>query len=292
MTRPPGPDPWTSLRSTPASLAIRLANGEAFTRVASAGAMDAVGAVVGCGAGGAFAGVAGALFAAGATAPSPSTFSPGFPIHATTFPTGTVLPSGTTTLRSWPSARATSSMTALSVSTSASVSPDLTASPSCFVHFTRRPSSIVGDNASMWTLVAIQVQNLPCRRHNFLGRCLRRALEMLVVGHGHIGLGDTLHRRIEIVECVALYEIHDLRPDSDVRPPLFADHRAVRFLDRFENRRLVQRAEGPQIEYFRRNVLLGELIRRFLRHGECLGVADERHIAARTLDFRLADRDD
>src|SRR3989449_8824399 len=37
-TRPPGPDPLTSLRSTPASRAIRLASGEAFTRVTSAGA--------------------------------------------------------------------------------------------------------------------------------------------------------------------------------------------------------------------------------------------------------------
>src|SRR5882762_5111908 len=291
-TRPPGPEPCTSLRSTPASFAIRRASGEAFTRVASAGAAAGAG---GGGAGaraaaGGGAAAAGAGFA-GAAAPSPSTFSPGFPIHATTFPTGTVVPSGTITFNSCPSARATSSMTALSVSTSASVSPDFTGSPSCFAHFTRRPSSIVGDSASMWTLVAIQVQNLPCRRHDFLGRCLRRALEMLVVGHGDVGLGHALHRRIEVVECVALNQIHDLRPDSDVRPPLFDDHRAVRFLDRLENRRLVQRAEGPQIEHFRRNVLLGELIRRFLRHGECLGVADERHIAARTLDFRLADRD-
>src|SRR5437764_14125797 len=36
-TRPPGPEPVTSLRSTPASFAIRLASGEAFTRVASPG---------------------------------------------------------------------------------------------------------------------------------------------------------------------------------------------------------------------------------------------------------------
>src|SRR5947199_10449621 len=36
-TRPPGPEPVTSLRSTPASFAIRRASGEAFTRVASAG---------------------------------------------------------------------------------------------------------------------------------------------------------------------------------------------------------------------------------------------------------------
>src|SRR5712691_3463673 len=151
---------------------------------------------------------------------------------AISFPTGTVCPSATPTCRSTPSARAIRSMMALSVSTSASVSPDFTGSPSCLFHFTSRPSSIVGDNASMWTLVAIQVQNLPCRRHNFLGRCLRRALEMLVVGHGHIGLRDTLHRRIEIVECVTLNEIHHLRADPDVRPALFDDDCAIGLLDR------------------------------------------------------------
>src|SRR5213080_4832405 len=35
-TRPPGPDPVTSFRSTPESFAMRFANGDAFTRVASA----------------------------------------------------------------------------------------------------------------------------------------------------------------------------------------------------------------------------------------------------------------
>src|ERR1051325_589854 len=166
MTRPPGPEPWTSLRSTPASLAMRRASGDAFTRVASAaiatgaaaGAGAALGCAVGAGAGAGLGAGAGAGFGAavpGSGLSAPSTFSPGFPIQATTFPTGTVVPSLTSTLSSWPSARATSSMTALSVSTSASVSPDFTASPSCFVHFTRRPSSIVGESASMWTLVAM-----------------------------------------------------------------------------------------------------------------------------------------
>ena len=84
-----------------------------------------------------------------AAAPPPSTFSPGAPMYATTLPTGTVLPSAVSTLIRWPSARATSSMTALSVSTSARVSPVFTASPSRFVHLTRRPSSIVGESASM-----------------------------------------------------------------------------------------------------------------------------------------------
>src|SRR5439155_816090 len=37
-TRPPGPEPVTTFRSTPASRAIRLASGDAFTRVTSPGA--------------------------------------------------------------------------------------------------------------------------------------------------------------------------------------------------------------------------------------------------------------
>ena len=77
------------------------------------------------------------------------------PITPTSDPTGAVAPSGTSRFLSSPSPRATSSITALSVSTSASTSPVFTASPSALSHFTRRPSSIVGESASMNTLVAI-----------------------------------------------------------------------------------------------------------------------------------------
>src|SRR5712664_471132 len=300
MTRPPGPEPWTSLRSTPASFAIRFASGEALTRVASAGAAGAgAGAVTGAGVGGLTAPCsrlpAPAVFAApGSPLPVPSTFSPGFPIHATTLPTGTVVPSGTMTFSSCPSARATNSMTALSVSTSASVSPDFTGSPSCFVHFTRRPSSIVGDSASMWTLVAmalLEVQHAARGGHDLLGRRLGGAFEKLVVGHGHVSLSHALHRRVEVVERVALNEIHDLRTDSGVWPPFLDDDRAVGLLDRFENRGFVQRAEGSQVEHLSGHVLLGELIGRLLGNGEGLGVADERDIGPLALDVRTSDRD-
>ena len=52
-------------------------------------------------------------------------------------------------------------MVALSVSISASTSPSETASPSCFSHRTTCPSSMVGDRASICTLVAIST--LPVR---------------------------------------------------------------------------------------------------------------------------------
>src|SRR5207244_763505 len=133
-TRPPGPDPLTSLRSTPASRAIRLASGEAFTRVRSAGAgstppASRIPLPDGAGAG------------RGAAAGRALTVSPGEAMMATTLPTATVWPSAAATCRSTPSARATRSITALSVSTSASVSPVFTGSPSRLCHFTLRPDS-------------------------------------------------------------------------------------------------------------------------------------------------------
>src|SRR5215831_15513644 len=95
-TRPPGPEPRTSFKSTPRSLASRRASGEArTTRVASAGA-------TGTGAGAGFVAGAGAADgreptaddafgpAAAAAAGAESTFSPGAPTIATVAPTGTV----------------------------------------------------------------------------------------------------------------------------------------------------------------------------------------------------------
>src|SRR5207237_8058727 len=49
-TRPPGPEPVTSFRSTPVSFAIRRASGEAFTRVASVGGAASAVTVTGAGA--------------------------------------------------------------------------------------------------------------------------------------------------------------------------------------------------------------------------------------------------
>src|SRR6267143_1404186 len=291
-TRPPGPEPCTSFRSTPASFAIRFASGDAFTRVAAGGVtgVDCAGDGAGAAARGDMGGVG-----AGLSSRAPSTFSPGFPIHATTFPTGTVLPSGTTTLISWPSARATNSLMALSVSTSASVSPDLTASPSCFVHFTSRPSSIVGDNASMWTLVAmglLAVQHAPDGGDDLLGRRLGRALEQLVVRHRDVGLGDALHRRVEIIEGIPLDDVDDLRPDPAVRPAFLHHDRPGGLLDRFENRRLIDGTQRPQVEHFGRHVVLRELLRRLQCDAQRLRMAHQRHVAALALDVGAPDRDD
>src|SRR5450755_2099886 len=98
-------------------------------------------------------------------------------------------------------------MTALSVSTSARTSPTATVSPVFFFHSTRRPSSIVGDSASITTLVAmlsVPVADLVDGRDD-LGRVrFGGLLEMFVVRHRYVGLVDPNDRSIERVECLAL----------------------------------------------------------------------------------------
>ncbi len=147
-TRPPGPDPVTACRSTPRSFAMRFARGEAFTRVASTTGDEGRGPGDGAGADTPF-GDATRPSSPVPRPPSATTVSPGAAMIATTLPTGTVCPSATATCRSTPSARATRSITALSVSTSARVSPALTASPSRLCHLATRPSSMVGESASI-----------------------------------------------------------------------------------------------------------------------------------------------
>src|SRR6185503_1640000 len=215
-------------------------------------------------------------------------------MYATTFPTGTVLPSGTMTLISCPSARATSSITALSVSTSARVSPVFTASPSCFVHLTRRPSSIVGDSASMWTLVAmgwlLEVEDAPRGGRDLLGRRLGGALEVFVVGHRDVSLGHALHGRVELVERVTLNDVHDLRADTGMRPAFLHDDGAIRLRDRRQDCRLIEGTQRPQVHHFGGHVLLGELLGGFQGYRDGLRVADQRHVGPLALHVRPPDR--
>ena len=100
--------------------------------------------------------VAGDAVEAGAAAATRSdTSSSSAAMTAITSPTGAVCPWFSRMARNTPSPRATSSMVALSVSISASRSPAAIRSPSALSHLTTCPSSMVGERASMCTLVAI-----------------------------------------------------------------------------------------------------------------------------------------
>src|SRR6266542_6886589 len=163
-------------------------------------------------------------------------FSSGAAITAISVPTGDASPSAATSLRTTPSPRATSSITALSVSTSARTSPVFTASPSCFSHLTRRPSSIVGESASITTFVAIapsvDVHDLLHCRDCLRRVRLRRLLEILSVRHRSIGLMYSQNRRIQIVEAFALDEIDHLAADAADLPAFLENYGTVRFPNR------------------------------------------------------------
>ena len=102
--RPPGPEPESAARSSPFSLAIRRASGEAFTRPSPLGAgwagASAAGASTAAWVGAAFAASSAVSSGAGVAsawrsvpAPSPEGFSPASPTRAITSPIGNVSPS-------------------------------------------------------------------------------------------------------------------------------------------------------------------------------------------------------
>src|SRR5687767_4121637 len=187
-------------------------------------------------------------------------------MYATTCATGTVVPAGASCLSSVPLARATSSITALSVSTSARTSPTATVSPACFFHSTRRPSSMVGESASMTTLVAmsptpVQVQYLTHCRHDLVRVGLGRLLQALVVRHRYVGAGDPEHRRIQLIERIPLDYVHDLRSDAGEVPAFLDHHAAVGLGDGGEKGRLVERPDGAEVHHLRVHFFSGEQFR-------------------------------
>src|SRR5690349_773363 len=293
--RPSGPDPATPPRSMPRSAAMRRASGDALIRpaVPAIGVEAAVAAgatasgrrtVEGGGTGDSAAAEAGAAggidvgrapvgvgrvagSCTGAGLPF-STGSPGSPISATSSDTGTVAPAGTTCLSSVPAARATSSITALSVSTSAKTSPTATVSPSRFFHSTRRPSSIVGESASITTLVGIgsvEVEHRARRGDHLAGIDFRGALELLVVGHGDVGTGHADHRSVELVECLALNGVRHLRADAREGPSFLGHHTPVRLRHRLEQGRGIERTDGPEVEHFGVDLFARQGLRRLER---------------------------
>src|SRR3954451_2946899 len=174
-------------------------------------------------------------------AASAPTSSPGSPITATGSDTGTVAPASTMCLSIVPPVRATSSITALSVSTSAKTSPTATGSPSCFFHSTRRPSSMVGERASIttlavihdsglglwtWTRDLLSIQHLVHRGDDLRWVGLGRFFQLLVVGHGYVCAGNPYNGRIQLIEGFPLDRVHHLRSDSGERPA-FLHHDAA-----------------------------------------------------------------
>mmetsp|Transcript_31448 Transcript_31448/g.66596 ORF Transcript_31448/g.66596 Transcript_31448/m.66596 type:complete len:479 (-) Transcript_31448:764-2200(-) len=157
VMRPPGPVPATVLISTPISVAIFLASGEATTRPPAEAAGLAAAAALGAALAGAAAAGAAAAEAAGAGAPlklaayalsagiSPSLAA----IKATGDPTLAASPSSVMMAAMNPSSKASTSMSALSDSTTMMASPASTESPSPLSQETTLPSFMVEERAGI-----------------------------------------------------------------------------------------------------------------------------------------------
>src|SRR5688572_28013179 len=212
-------------------------------------------------------------------------------------PTGEESPSAASCLRSTPSPRATSSITALSVSTSASTSPLFTWSPSDLSHFTRRPSSIVGESASITTLVAmalplVEVHDLPDRRDRLRRVGLRRLLEILGVRHWHVLLVHTKHWRIEVIEAFALDVVGHLRADAAHLPAFLEHDGAIRLSNGRVNGLDIHWSNGAQVDDVDPDSILCERVGHLHADQRHLAVADDRAVISFALQVGDAERDD
>src|SRR5213082_1095218 len=68
-----------------------------------------------------------------------------------------------------------------------------------------------------WWPRSVEVEHAARRGDHALGRGLREALELLVVGHGDVGLGDAQHRGVELVERLSLDHVDHLGADAALR---------------------------------------------------------------------------
>src|SRR5207247_8709485 len=116
-------------------------------------------AVAGAATGGPFRGegAAGEALEGALEASREETSSSGFPMTASSSPTGTIAPSFTKIFRRTPEAIASTSIFTLSVSISTSASPSATESPCFFSHLRTLPSVIVSLPLGLRTSAALQV---------------------------------------------------------------------------------------------------------------------------------------
>src|SRR5438093_1939506 len=314
VMRPSGPLPRTAVRSMACSAASFRASGETFKRSAAspgAGAFTTAGRN-GLGGAAAGAGLGGAVGAAGRG----WTFCPGAPISAMLAPTAALFPSSTRIWSKTPASSASMSTLTLSVSISAMGSPLATGSPGRFFHFSTFPSVIAspifgmmtsatggpphdgtkqpGDQGTTPACDVCMVPWLPGPMVPLSGsseRLLhgrgnvrlvwhRPHFERAGVGHGDVGPGDALDRRVQLIECVFIDTHRNLGSGSEWLP-LFLDHHCpMRARDRLHDGRRVERSQAPHVDDLGLDALCGELFRRRQGRKHHPAVGDDGDVSA------------
>ena len=118
-------------------------------------------------------------------------------------------------------------------------------------------------------------------------------LEVLGVGHRHVGARDAPDGRVEVVEGLLLHERGEVGADAAVRPALLDDHAAVGLAHRGEDRVEVERAQGARVDDLGLDaVLLGEHLGGLLGRGGHARDADDGHVGALAADGGLAEVDE
>src|SRR6266550_6844362 len=268
--------------------------GRADSRTAGASDLGAGGSGLGAGGGGAGAGAAafgGSGFAgAGTAAPASVSKTP------TTVCTGTVCPCCTLISARTPAAGAGISASTLSVEISNSGSSRLTGSPTFLSHFLKVPSAmdspICGIKTSTRAMGSPSVRRQPAGGfHDVFRLRQHEVLERRRIRQRHVVRGDAHDRAVEPFERLLVDPRRDLPRDPTGPRVLVHDQDLVRLFHGRDDRGVIHRQQGPQVQHLDRYaVRFLELLGRLERFPERGAVADDGKMLPFTRRARLPDR--
>src|SRR5438093_2803713 len=246
---------------------------------AGASGLGAGGSGLGTGGGGAGAGAAAlggsGLAGAGTAAPASRSKTP------TTVCTGTVCPCCTLLSARRPAAGAGISASTLSVEISNGGSSRLTGSPTFLSHLLNVPSAmdspIWGMSTSTRAIGSPSVRRQPAGGfHDVFRLRQHEVLERRRIRQRHVVRGDAHDRAVEPFERLLVDPRRDLSRDSTGPRVFVHDKDLARLLHGRDDRGVVHRQQGPQIQHFDRHaVRLLELLGRLERFPERGTVAND-----------------
>src|SRR6266550_3223387 len=215
---------------------------------------------------------------------------------ATSVWTGTVCPSCTLISANTPAAGAGISASTLSVEISNSGSSRLTVSPTFLSHLLKVPSAIdspiCGINTSTRAIVSPSVRREPTRGlHDIVGLRQDEIFQSRCIRDRHVVRGHAHDRPVEPFERLLIDPRRDLARDPTGPRVFVHDQDLVRLLYGRDDRGIIHRQQGAEVENFDRHaVRLLELLRRLQRFPQCRAVADDGKVFAFPRDPRLPDR--